>query len=293
MRAGQPTMVTSTGNVPSRVTSRYSAANGRPVGEPVSVEQLRAVTRLVTDIAGPDLVGVYLHGSSVLGGLRPASDLDVLVVCGRSLNEDQRRSLVTGLMAVSGSTTGGRPVELTVVVASRVRPWRWPPVCDFLYGEWLRSEYEAGRLPRPEPMPGLALAIAITLTGDRPLAGPPPAQVLDPVPPADLARASVADLDALLADLPGDTRNVVLTLARIWTTLATGTIRPKDAAAAWALPRLTPPSRPVLAHARQLYLTRTYETETWHDDLRAQVRPCVDEMLAHIRRLARDRGLDQ
>ncbi|MBX6749352.1 MAG: DUF4111 domain-containing protein [Micromonosporaceae bacterium] len=254
--------------------------------------QRRAVARLVTDIAGPDLVGIYLHGSSVLGGLKPASDLDVLVVARRSLDEDQRRSLVAGLMAVSGSTAGERPVELTVVVQSEVRPWRWPPLGDFLYGEWLRSEYEAGRLPQPEPMPGLALAIAITLAGDRPLAGPPPAQVLDPVPPADLARASLADLDPLLADLPGDTRNVLLTLARIWTTLGTGEVRSKDVAAAWAQPRLAPEHRPVLEHARQLYLTRTYETETWSDDLRVRVRPCVDEMLAHIRRLSRDRGRD-
>lgn len=249
------------------------------------MDQLRAVTRLVTQVAGPDLVGIYLHGSSVLGGLKPASDLDILVVSRRSLDEDQRRGLVAGLLAVSGPRAGGRPVELTAVVVSQVRPWRWPPMGDFLYGEWLRSEYEAGRLPRPEPMPGLALAIAITLAGDHPLAGPPPAGVLDPVPPADLARASLADLDALLTDLPGDTRNVVLTLARIWTTVATGKILPKDAAAAWALPRLAPQHRPVLEHARRLYLTRTYETETWSDDLRAQVRPCVDEMLARIRDL--------
>jgi len=247
------------------------------------VDQLHAVTRLVTRIAGPDLVGIYLHGSSVLGGLKPASDLDVLVVSRRSLDEDQRRALVAGLLAVSGPPAGGRPVELTAVVASQVRPWRWPPVCDFLYGEWQRGEYEAGQLPRPEPMPGLALAIAITLAGAHPLAGPPPAEVLDPVPPADLARASLADLDALLADLPGDTRNVVLTLARIWTTVATGRILPKDAAAAWALPRLAPQHRPVLEHAQWLYRNQTYADETWPDELRAGVRPYVDEVLTRIR----------
>lgn len=249
------------------------------------MEQAHSVTRLVAEIGGAEVVGIYLHGSAVLGGLTPASDLDILVVLRRSLDEDQRRSLVAGLMAVSGPATGGRPVELTAVVASQVRPWRWPPVGDFLYGEWQRREYEAGRLPRPEPMPGLAVAITLALAGDRPLAGPPPAQVLAPVPPADLARASMADLATLLADLPGDTRNVVLTLARIWTTVATGQILSKDAAATWALPRLAPQHRAVLAHARRLYRHETYDTETWTDELRVAVRPYVDEVLAHIRRL--------
>jgi predicted nucleotidyltransferase len=248
-------------------------------------EQVGAVVRLVADVLRTELIGIYLHGSSVLGGVKPASDLDLLAVTRTSLVDRQRQALVSGLMAVSGSRVGARPVELTVVVDSAVRPWRWPPMGDFQYGEWLRGQYEAGELPQPVPMPELALTIAVTLTGDHPLAGPPPAQVLDPVPAPDLIQASVVGMPALLEDLPGDTRNVVLTLARIWTTLATGTIRSKDAAADWALERLAPQHRPVLAHARRLYLESTYDEETWSDELRAQVPPHVDEVLAHIGRL--------
>ena len=41
-----------------------------------------------------DAVGVYLHGSAVLGGFRPdRSDLDVIVVCARPLSPDQRAGL--------------------------------------------------------------------------------------------------------------------------------------------------------------------------------------------------------
>jgi streptomycin 3"-adenylyltransferase len=176
-------------------------------------------------------------------------------------------------------------VELTVVVQSQVRPWRYPPEGDFLYGEWLRADYESGVLPAPEPMPGLALEITVALAGDRPLLGPAPADVLDPVPVADLTRASVAGIPGLLDDLAGDTRNVVLTLARVWATVATRTIMAKDAAADWALPQLPPGHRPVLEHARDLYRTTTYADERWTDDLRAQVGPHVDEVLARIRTL--------
>ncbi|MFD7878580.1 aminoglycoside adenylyltransferase family protein [Streptomyces sp. NPDC059766] len=249
------------------------------------MNQLQEITGLASGVLDGDLIGAYLHGSSLLGGLRPASDVDVLLVARRSLDERGRRALLGGLLGISGSRHKARPVELTVVVQSEVQPWRYAPTCDFLYGEWLRSEYEAGMVPRPEPMPDLALLITMALTGDHPLVGPRATQVLDPVPHSDLVRASVAGIPDLLENLDGDTRNVLLTFARIWTTLSTGEIRPKDAAADWALAHLPPEHRPVLEHARQLYLNCSYSEESWSDTLRAQVRPHADRVLAEIDRL--------
>lgn len=251
------------------------------------MDQLERTVELVRDTVGPELVGAYLHGSAVLGGLAPASDLDVLAVIRGSLGDRQRRSLLEGLLEISGLTPAVRPVELTVVVQSEVRPWRFPPTGDFLYGEWLREEFRAGGIPQPGPMPDLALVITMVLAGDRPLTGPQPAEVLAPVPHSDLVRASVAGIPELLAELDEDTRNVLLTLARIWTTLATGEIKPKDAAADWALTRLPPQHRPVLEHARHLYLTCHYQDETWSDELKSQVRPHVEDVLTRIDSLRR------
>ncbi|WP_344861181.1 hypothetical protein [Planomonospora alba] len=107
------------------------------------MDQLQRVVRLLHDVLGPGLIGAYLHGSSVLGGLRAASDLDVLAVSRRSMDDRERKALLGGLSEVSGLTAGTRPVELTVVVRSEVRPWRFPPTGDFLYGEWLRAGFHA------------------------------------------------------------------------------------------------------------------------------------------------------
>jgi streptomycin 3"-adenylyltransferase len=158
------------------------------------VNQLRVIVGLVGGVLGQDVIGTYLQGSSVLGGLRPASDVDVLVVSRRRMDERDRRTLLDGLLRISGDRNRARPVELAVVVRSEARPWRYPPTGDFLYGEWLRAAYEAGEVPRPEPMPDLALLITMTLTGDHPLTGPRPAQVHAPVPRADLVRARVAGI---------------------------------------------------------------------------------------------------
>ncbi|MFF8717612.1 aminoglycoside adenylyltransferase family protein [Streptomyces sp. NPDC015184] len=246
------------------------------------MDQLGQTVGLVRDVVGPELLGTYLHGSAVLGGLAPASDLDILAVTRRRLDEAKRQALVEGLLDISGLTPTVRPVELTVVVQSEVRPWRFPPVGDFLYGEWLREEFQTGAAPRPGPMPDLALVLTVVLAGNHPLTGPPPAELLDPVPHTDLVRASVEAIPELLADLDDDTRNVLLTLARVWTTLATGEIKTKDAAADWAMAHLPPEHRPVLEHARNLYLTCHYQDETWSEELKARVRPHADDVLTRI-----------
>ncbi|MGW6247608.1 aminoglycoside adenylyltransferase family protein [Streptomyces roseolus] len=216
--------------------------------------QARRVVRVVRGVLGDRAVpAACVHGSAVLGGLRPTSDVDVLAVLSRPTTAAERRALTDALLAVSGARAHegpARPVELTLVVHTEVRPWRYPPACEYLYGEWLRDDFEAGLTPAPAPCPDLAPLITMARAGDVSLLGPRPSELFDPVPEADLRAAIVAGVPELLADLDGDTRNVLLTLARILTTLRTGRIRSKDAAAAALLPELPEAHRPVLAAAR-------------------------------------------
>lgn len=81
------------------------------------------------------------------------------------MDEQRRRALLEGLFRISGLVDGAPPSRTPVVVRSEVRPWRLPPTGDFLYGEWLRDELEAGGGPQPEPMPDLALLITMVLAG--------------------------------------------------------------------------------------------------------------------------------
>jgi streptomycin 3"-adenylyltransferase len=250
-------------------------------------EQLARVSALVRDALGADAVGAYLHGSAVLGGLQQASDLDVLVVSMRATLREEKQRLVDRLLAISGPNSREGPlrrIELTIVVEADVKPWRFPPRFDFQYGDWLRTAFESGNLtPWPTTTdPDLASLITMVLLGNTAVFGPPPADLLDPVPPADLVAAVTGDVGELIERLDDDTRNVILTLARIWSTAATGVIRSKTAAADWALVRLPEEHRAVLARARSIYLG---ETEEHWDDL-APAHAHAEHVAGEIARLA-------
>lgn len=123
----------------------------------------------------------------------------------------------------------------------------------------------------------------MVLAADPPLAGPPPAAVLDPVPHEDVIRAMASDLERLRDESNRDTRNVLLTLARMWSTFDTGGIRSKDAAADWVVERLPDPCRPIVAHSREAYLGNELERWAQQSDL---IEPCIDYMIAEIERMS-------
>jgi len=234
-------------------------------------------------VLGAEVLGAYLYGSALTGGLRSRSDLDVLVLARRRATTEQKRRLAEGLLAVSGQ--GRRPVEVTVVAEPDVRPWRYPPRFDLQFGEWHRAALERGDV---EPLaattnPDVALLLTMVLRASRPLLGPPASELLDPVPPEDRTRAMLHGVDEVMPGLVDDTRNSVLTLARIWLTVETGEIGTKDGAAGWAVERLPPEHRAVPARARAIYLGE--EDERW-DDLRPRVRPYADHVAGEIRRRA-------
>lgn len=209
----------------------------RPPLPPVDAAQLRRVLAVVDDVLGDRVVAMALFGSATAGGLRPDSDLDVLVVVSSPLVGDDAERLVAGVLPVSGrraTAVPGRPVELTVVAWDDVVPWRFPARRQLQYGEWLREDAAAGRIAPPSDDPDLAILLRQALLSSVPLRGPELAAVLDPVPHEDVQRALDLTLPALLDDLVGDERNVLLTLARMWATRVTGEILPKDVAAEWA-----------------------------------------------------------
>lgn len=264
--------------------------NDRPMPTPLdhpTEQQIKQCIGLVKDVFHRDLLGVYLYGSAVVGGLQKYSDIDLLVVTNRPTTRDEKSKIAGRLLTISGiyQKSSKKPIEMTIIVRSEVTPWRYPPTFDFQYGDWLREKFESGILEPwdSKEMPDLALLLTQVCLASKTLYGPEPDRLLDPVPYRDFITASTTEVHSLLANLEGDTRNVLLTLARIWSTLETDAIRSKPSAAAWAVERLSKEYQPVLLRARAICLGET--REHW-EDLLARIQPCASFMVEKIAGLA-------
>lgn len=212
---------------------------------------------------GSQLLAVHLYGSAVAGGLKPGSDIDLLVTVAKPLNEGVRRELMQALLRLSAwpATETLRPLEVTVLSLGAVRPWRYPAVRELQFGEWLREDLLAGNIEPATEDYDLALLVHQARQRSIALLGPAASELFEPVPEADLMRAlhdSTAQWNHA-DDWLGDECNVALALARICLTLSTGEILAKDAAADWLLQRLPDEHRPLLRTARDVYLGRAID----------------------------------
>lgn len=221
--------------------------------------QLSKALEVVERHLASTMLAVHLYGSALNDGLKPYSDIDLLVTVAESPDEASRQALMLDLLNISappGQSKKFRALEVTVVSFNDIVPWRFPARRELQFGEWLRSDVLEGVI---EPA-ALDADLAILLTQARQhsiaLAGPPATELLDPVPESDVFKALAGTLKlwSTPSDWAGDERNVLLTLARVWYSAASGKIVPKEVAADWVVERLPDEYQSVLFEAREAYL---------------------------------------
>ncbi|HGU7198136.1 TPA: nucleotidyltransferase domain-containing protein, partial [Legionella pneumophila] len=65
-------------------------------------QQLKECLEVLTKILGADLLGVYLYGSYLVGGLQKYSDIDLFVVTNRTTTSKEKMELTNHLLQISG-----------------------------------------------------------------------------------------------------------------------------------------------------------------------------------------------
>lgn len=248
-------------------------------------EQVGGVLASLRRTCGNRLLAVYLHGSAVSSGLQHQSDIDLLAVVDRPLTGIERAALSASLLRLSGTypsaPSGPRCLEVTVFSQPELGAHRFPVRAEFLYGEWLRPAFEAGESTVPVQSAELTLLLAQARREAVPLVGPEKDALLPEIPEAEVRKAMRQLLPDLLADLPTDTRNVLLTLSRMWRTAVIGDFVSKADAAIWTMPQLTERNALTLEHARRAYLGEVSDTLTARFE---DVSCLVDELAAKVDR---------
>ena len=193
------------------------------------VQQLADVLRRVV---ADDLRAVYLIGSNAMGGYVPrSSDVDVLAVSDRSLTVAEKERLVGDVCAIPCPARG---VELVVYPTDAVvTPDRSPRLelnCNVGPRMRTRISYESGADARHWFLLDLAMAREHAV----PIVGPPPTELIGPIPRGWILEALSESLAWHRDAGPIEDDNAVLNACRTWRFVIEGVWSSKDAAAAWA-----------------------------------------------------------
>lgn len=224
-------------------------------------KQVKSACLLIEKHLGDSLNTIHLYGSTLHGGLKPLSDIDLLVTIHVPLTEQQRKRLMRELLAVSawpGSDPTLRALEITILLSETIKQWRYPPHRELQFGEWLREDINSGIFEPPQIDPDVAILLTKVRLHNIAILGEDAAHTFAPIPLEDLSQAIKATLAQWNSsdDWQGDECNIILALARIFYTLSTHDIASKSEAVDWLLNRTSHISHQrLLAAAQHAYLT--------------------------------------
>jgi hypothetical protein len=200
----------------------------------------RAATGALRRLLGQELVAAYLVGSGALGGVAPtSSDVDVVAVCATEPPEARRRAIAAALAELA-MTWPLRGLELVLYArAALAAPERAPRFAINL-NVGPRMPYRVSLDPASEPAHWFLLDLAILRDHGRALAGPPPGELVGPIPRRWLLEALADSMAWHRANEPA-LQQSVLNASRGWRFAAEGVWSSKPDAAAWSRVRTDDP----------------------------------------------------
>lgn len=254
--------------------------------------QLEQLTGYLQQLLGESLFAIYLYGSAVDGGLGPESDLDVLVVVSQAITLPQRQQLAETLLQISHPIGAAqRALEVTIVRKDHILSGYYPLSYELQFGEWLRDELSQGDILGEHADPDLSILLKKAQMHHQTLFGPDLNSWSVMIPDQQLWQAMADTYPSIVAhwDEDADERNQILALCRIYFSLVTNEIAPKDQAAQWVIAQLQPQHQPVLQRMVQEYKGEI-EKQNWQQQHHA-LQPVVDFLSLKIDEQFRQRGL--
>jgi Domain of unknown function (DUF4111)/Nucleotidyltransferase domain len=206
----------------------------------------------VLDIVGAAGRSVILHGSLAVGGFCPGrSDIDLLVVIDGGLTDAQATALEGVVREADVGTAAG--IDLHVVTVRAAGTPARAPALELYLGRHRRSPTALEVERRVAGSSDLATELSMARSGGRSLTGPPPHEVLAPVPAEWIVERGRHWLKTWrsLTDDAEHAAFMVLTTCRIWRFALDEVYCSKPQAAAWALDR--DPSLTVVRQAIEQY----------------------------------------
>ena len=209
------------------------------------------------EILGDNLVGVYLHGSSVMGCFNPQkSDIDLIVVVKRPLSDEVKRAYLD--MVVEYNALGpAKGIEMSVVLQKVCKPFVYPTPYELHFSAGYLDWYKEDPDEYIHEMNGtdkdLAAHFTIINKRGKCVYGAPIDEVFAQVPSGDYMDSIWFDVEGAAKEITKYPMYLILNLARVLAYKEEGLVLSKKEGAEWALGHLPAEYRPPVADALREY----------------------------------------
>ena len=246
-------------------------------------------------ILGENLVGVYLHGSAVMGCFNPAkSDLDFIVVIAHPMTDETKRAYMDMVLALNADGPA-KGIEMSIVLREVCKPFVYPTPFELHFSERHIKWYNENPADYVQKMNGtdkdLAAHFTVIRARGKCLWGAPVSDVFAEVPATDYMDSLWEDICDALEEIENNTMYLVLNFTRVMAYKKDGLILSKKEGGEWALKNLPEEFAPVVRTALEEYAEASEETApekcantpaVTHYDM-ALVRKYTDYVLEGIR----------
>ena len=217
---------------------------------------LNRFVSMCAEVLGEELVGVYLHGSAVMGCFNPEkSDLDLLVVVEGELSDPVKLAFMEQVASLNGEAPA-KGLELSVLRREACNPVVHPMAFELHFSathlNWFRSDPQDYVRKMKGTDPDLAAHVTVLNRRGVTLYGPAIPEVFGPVAREDYIDAIWFDVENAREDIRENPMYIVLNLCRVLAYLREGAVLSKKEGGEWGA-RMFPEYGEFLNRALQCY----------------------------------------
>jgi len=209
------------------------------------------------EILRDNLVGVYLHGSLVMGCFNPQkSDIDLIIVVDEPLSDSVKRTYMDMVVEVN-SCGPAKGIEMSVVLRKVCKPFVYPTPFELHFSsghlEWYREDPDDYIRKMNGTDKDLAAHFTIINSRGKCLYGTPIREVFAEVPKRDYMDSIWFDVEGAVEEITDYPMYLILNLPRVLAYKEDGLVLSKKEGGEWALKHLPSKYHPLIIDAMREY----------------------------------------
>ena len=232
----------------------------------IPIQIVESFVRESERIIGDNLVGIYLHGSAVMGCYNPdKSDLDFLVVVKENVKDETKRDFMDMVVALNAQTPG-KGIEMSIVKKEVCDPFIYPTPFELHFSQMHTKWYSENPDDYIRKMNGtdkdLAAHFKVIKARGKCLFGLSIDEVFGEVPEQNYMDSLWNDIEEAAEEITDNTMYLTLNLARVLAWIKEKKVLSKKEGGEWGLKNLPDKYHSLLQEALKEYKGMEPEYDT-------------------------------